>query len=168
MAALLLTALAHGEQFPPFGYDDADAIDLSSSVLLYRCSPTELHLWPAPADTPRGAADQPVPFELALQPICENQRGLFSLNVQHYRGDGEYGFCAGAQSANVQLLLDGQTLYRGELANYCTLNSEWGLQVIPMQDLASMAATLVQLALSAWLLLGYSGILRVIRRLRSR
>jgi len=48
------------------------------------------------------------------------------------------------------------------------LNNEWGLQVIPMQDLASMAATLVQLVLSAWLLLGYSGILRVIRRLRSR
>jgi len=48
------------------------------------------------------------------------------------------------------------------------LNNEWGLQVIPMQDLASMAATLVQLALSAWLLLGYRGILKVIRRLRSR
>jgi hypothetical protein len=48
------------------------------------------------------------------------------------------------------------------------LNNEWGLQVIPMQDLASMAATLMQLALAAWLLLGYSGILRVIRRLRSR
>lgn len=48
------------------------------------------------------------------------------------------------------------------------LNNEWGLQIIPMQDLASMAATLMQLGLSAWLLLGYRGILKFVRRLRSR
>ena len=48
------------------------------------------------------------------------------------------------------------------------LNNEWGLQIIPMQDLASMAAALMQLGLSAWLLLGYRGILKFVRRLRSR
>lgn len=48
------------------------------------------------------------------------------------------------------------------------LNNEWGLQIIPISDLASMAATLMQLVLSAWLLLGYRGILKFVRRMRSR
>lgn len=48
------------------------------------------------------------------------------------------------------------------------LNNEWGLRIIPMQDLASMAATLLQLGLSVWLLLGYRGILRFVRCMRSR
>jgi len=48
------------------------------------------------------------------------------------------------------------------------LNNEWGLQIIPTQDLANMTATLMQLMLSVWLLLGYRGVLKFIQRLRSR
>lgn len=48
------------------------------------------------------------------------------------------------------------------------INNEWGLKILPIDDLASMTATVMQIVLSLWLLLGYRGVLKFIQHLRSR
>ncbi|MDH1262762.1 hypothetical protein [Pseudomonas sp. GD03944] len=121
-ALLACSLLAHAEQGLPFGHHDPDEIDVSTSVLLYRCAPESFSLWLAPENAPRQDGDRVLPFDSAQQLLCESRGHRYSVSSHHYRGDAPTGFCAGAQAVKVGLLRDGQLLHDGYLANYCTLN----------------------------------------------
>lgn len=122
LTLLACSLLTHAEQNLPYGHHDPDAIDLSTSVLLYRCSPEAFSLWLAPHDAPRQDGDQVLPFDSPMQTLCDSRGSRYSVSVKHYRGDAPSGYCAGAQSVRVRLLRDDTLLHDSYLANYCTLS----------------------------------------------
>lgn len=122
IALLACSLLTNAGQSLPYGHDDPDEIDVKTSVLLYRCSPDAFSLWLAPENATRQDGDRVLPFDTAMQPICESRGHRYSVSSEHYRGDASWGYCAGAQAIEVRLLRDEQLLHDDYLANYCSLN----------------------------------------------